>query len=1155
MKLKIIRQIIIMSKFILYGIFLQAFLCSFLLANEGRSQRKSLEEIYISIDLKNNSLQETFQVIENKTNFVFAFEKALIDEKDVSITTRSKNESLASLLRQISKDAGLSFKRINESIHVAKREYQQAPLTDIIYPIDQTQLKVTGRVTSAEDEEPLPGVSILIKGQTVGTTTDIDGNYSLSVTSDAVLQYSYIGFITKEITVNNQSKIDVQLMPDLEELEEVVVVGYGVQKKSDVTGSMVSVSSKELNVRPVTNAFEALQGNAAGVDITNSDRPGEVGSIRIRGVRSLNASSDPLYVVDGVPLMSSSAIETLNPKDIESIDVLKDASATAIYGSRGANGVIIVTTKKGKPGRFSLNYSGAFTAESIVDRNPSMNASDYITWRRWAYHNADPDNYAPGNAPTLENDEKIFNKSSLDFGTSWNNILNGWESGSWNPSKVSSTDFTDFVSKTGLTQQHTVSASGGTEKMNVYASFGYLDQEGTQIGQAYQRYTSNLSLDISPKDWFSLGGSINGSWSDQDYGMSTTGASSGSSPNSIYGAAKSIYAYAVPYDSLGQRIIYPGSDENVYTIIGEEDYSLHQRQMFRVIGSFYGTLDIGKITNPLKGLKYRVNFGPDFRNWREGVYIDQESVVRLGGTSFARLSNQRDFSWTLDNMLTYNKTLGVHDFGFTLLQTASSWNIESNSMSGINIPKASYLWNAFGSLDITDASYSASMGSGLSERQLTSYMFRLNYSLSDKYLITTSGRWDGASQLSDGHKWAFFPSVALGWRISEEGFLSSSNKIDQLKLRLGFGTTGNSAVSPYQTLGSVTSFYVPFGGESNELAYAINEQNYNKNSIPMANKSLSWEKTTQYNLGVDFSFFNGRVSGTLDLYKSYTKDLIMSMSIPTISGYKSTYANVGETKNKGVDITVNTVNVLTKDFEWRTNINAAWQKNEIVELAYGKNDMVDNGWFIGEELYVYYGYEADGIWQANEAEEMAKFNENGYNFEAGKVKPIDQNGDYEIDDEDRVIIGNRSPHWTAGFNNTFSYKNFELTAIIYGRLGYTNSTGGHYQGGRYNQTEIDYWTPDNTDAEYQKPIYSESGGDPYYSLLGYFSGSYIKLRTVSLGYFVPQQVTRKLKLQSLKLYAQAKNIAMLYSPIDFKDMDTGSTLFNRGFVFGVDVSF
>jgi len=423
------------------------------------------------------------------------------------------------------------------------------------------QITVAGTVTD-DQGAAIPGVAVMEKGTKNTAITDLSGSFTITVSSsESVLIVSFFGFETQEVAVAGQSTINIKLSPSMESIDEVVVVGYGTAKKSDVTGAMISVSEKELKSRPVANAFEAMQGRAAGVDITSNERPGEVGKILIRGTRSLTASSDPLYVIDGVTVMSSSTIETLNPRDIESVDILKDASATAIYGSRGANGVILITTKHGKEGRTTLEYSGNLTFENIIDKAPMMNASDYITWRRWAAFNANQ-TIVPGDQPTQVNDNAIFSK--LDA-TSLANVMLGWSSGSWDGSKVTSTDWTDFVTQTALIQEHSLSASGGTDKMTLYGSFGYLNQEGTMIGQKYKRYTTKLSIDIRPVEWFSMGGSINASWSDQDYGMSSLGAPSSSSPSSIYGAAQRVYSYALPYDASGNKILLPGGDDAVAT--------------------------------------------------------------------------------------------------------------------------------------------------------------------------------------------------------------------------------------------------------------------------------------------------------------------------------------------------------------------------------------------------------------------------------------------------------------------------------------------------------------------------------------------------------------------------------------------------------------
>ncbi|MBQ1626572.1 MAG: SusC/RagA family TonB-linked outer membrane protein, partial [Prevotella sp.] len=808
------------------------------------------------------------------------------------------------------------------------------------------QGNVSGKVVDATGE-PVIGASVVVKGTTTGAVTDIDGNFSIpNVPRNANLEISYIGFKTQSVSVSGKNAINVTLQEDRQMLDDVVVVGYGVQKKSDVTGAMASVSTEELNARPVNNALEALQGKAAGVDITTNERPGSLGSIRIRGERSLTAGNAPLYVVDGVPLMSASAIETLNPRDIETIDILKDASATAIYGSRGANGVVLVTTKQGRSGQMRIDYTGTLTVSNIVDRSPSMSAADFIDFRRWAAYNLDPTTYAHPNSPTLENDKILFD-SALDGQTSRDNVLKGWAGGTWDPSKVTNTNWTDFVTQTAISHEHTLAVSGGSEAMNAYASFGYLSNKGTQKGQWYDRYTGKISVNINPTKWFSIQASINGTWSEQDYGMSTLGGRSGSVPDAIYGTAKQIYNIAVPYDANGNVVINPGGESGIYTIMNEWNHSQQKSQTFRALGNFAATIDFGKIFAPVEGLRYKLNFGPDFRHWREGVYIDGFSAHKINadgseGVNFARLNTRRDFSWTLDNMIMFDRTFAEkHKVGVTLLQTASKWNVESNSMQAQNIAKDSYLWNAFNTVDVTNSDNKASISSGLQDRQLESYMIRLNYGFNERYLLTVSGRWDGASQLADGHKWDFFPSAALAWRASEEDFLKNVSWLSNLKLRLGIGVTGNSSVAPYETKGDIQQVYLPFNGRDNVIGYTTNEPYYTANQKTMANPELGWEKTTQWNLGIDYGFLNSRIFGSLDFYWSRTNDLIMGVTIPTLTGFPSTTANVGKSKNHGVEFTLNAIPVQTKDFQWETVFNIAYQKDEIVELAYGKNDMPD----------------------------------------------------------------------------------------------------------------------------------------------------------------------------------------------------------------------
>lgn len=1023
-------------------------------------------------------------------------------------------------------------------------------LTLMSFQLAAQTRQVTGSITDASNSEPLIGANILVKGRASGTVTDFEGKFSLEVdASDEIMVISYTGYQTTEIPIGNQSTFDIALNQNSTLLGEVVVVGYGVQRKSDVTGATVNVSAEEIASRPVRNVVEAMQGKAAGVDISSNERPGTVGNISIRGVRSLTASNSPLYVVDGIPLVTGTVsasgndvtlggIDNLNPSDIESIDILKDASATAIYGSRGANGVVLITTKQGKAGRMQLDFSSSLITENIREFSPLMDAGEYIEYRRWArYYIVGQSVYPRGDQPTFANDEAIFSGDPVAL----ENIRQGWSGGTWDPSKLTSTDWTDFVTRTGITTQNTLSASGGTEKMTAYGSFGYTNNRGVVQGQDFKRYNANVRIDLNPTSWFSFGGTLNGSFMIQEFGQSTAANVGVSVRDGLYESARTIFSYTLPYDDDGNRVEFPGGDIAVKTIIGEAELSQDQRTTMRAFGSIYAQLDIGNIFPVLDGLKFRTNFGPDIQDWRDGIFLDATSVIR-NGSSFASLEKAQRFTYTLDNLLYYNKTAGSHDFGLTLLQSQTKFSSESSFIAADNIPLASQKWNALGSV-----SSLRSWSSGFVESAILSYMARLNYSFNDKYLLTVSGRYDGASQLAEGNKWDFFPSAALGWRLDQESFMDGVNWIEQLKLRLGVGVTGNAAIDPYSTKGRLDAIFYPFGGISTPGQ---------QNVTTLANKDLGWEKTTQFNAGIDFSFTNGKVFGSLDVYTSNTNDLLVQKSIPTVTGYTDTYANIGETRSNGIDLTLNTINIASRDFQWSSTLNASYQDNKIISLANGKFDDINNGWFIGQSQSVIYGYEAAGIWQERDAAEMAKFNDNGHTFTPGNVRPVDQNGDYVIDaNNDQVIIGSTIPKYILGLTNTFNYKGFELSIFVYGRMKYFYNTGGEGLVGRYNQISVDYWTEVDPDSEFQKPIYSEGFGDEYFRSLGYKDGSFIKIRNISLGYNLPATATGKLGISNLRLYVQAANPGFVFNNIPLIDPDVRYHASNRGFVSGINVQF
>jgi len=1007
---------------------------------------------------------------------------------------------------------------------------------------------VTGKVTDASGN-PMEGATVVEKGTKNSTLTKEGGVFHLNVASGkAKLVISFVGHEPQEIAVDNKASLNVSLKGSNDALSDIVVIGYAAVKRTDVTGSVAGISQQDIKSRPVVTALDAMQGKIAGVDITTNTRPGVLGDITIRGVRSLTASNTPLFVVDNIPL-STGTIDNIDPNDIESIDVLKDASATAIYGSRGANGVVIVTTKSGKNGKLVLSLNSSATFEKIHDGDIMMNSSQYIDFRRWAYYYSNPLAFPRGDQPTVANDKFIFLASADP--SAWANIAKGWASGKWDGSQVPTTDWRGMVSQTGVTNTQFMSVSGGSDKVKAYASFGYLNNKGTSIGQAFTRYSGRSNVDIAATKWFSMGSNINVSYNIQEFGQSTTGSSAVSATGSIYESARALFPYAVPYDSAGNRILYPGGDAAFKTIVNEINYTKDERTNLRAFGSFYGQVDLGAVIPALKGLRYRMNFGPDFSLYKDGVFVDGQSVIGAG-INRASLAKGQAFSYTLDNLVYYNKNIKDHSFGLTLLQSYTKFSADTSSIAALGIPFSSQLWNALTQANISPSNLTG-YSSNLTQYQLLSYMARLNYGYADKYLLTVSVRRDGSSVLGTGHKYSTFPSAAVAWRMNRERFLENVSWLNDLKLRFGVGVTGNSAIAPYSTQGAVTPLFYPF--LSSTTAGSLP-------SATLANQNLEWERTTQYNAGIDFSILNRRVTAVFDVYTSNTPNLLLNRAIPSVTGYTNIYANIGATANHGFDFSLYTVNVKTRDLTWTTTTNFSFQKEHIVSLSNGKQDDINNLWFIGQPIGIIYGYQSAGIWHYSDSATYKQFNANGNVFSAGNVRPVDQNGDHKIDpNNDRKIIGNTRPNYIVGMTNSISYKGFELSVFLYGRLKYWFSTGGESESARGTQRLINYYTENNQNSDYQKPIYTAGAGDPYSVILGYQKASFIKVRNISLAYNMNPSLLKKTGIGSLRLYAQATNPGMLFQKIKYIDMDVYNSttnptgIANRGVTFGINASF
>ncbi len=928
----------------------------------------------------------------------------------------------------------------------------------------QQNKKVTGQVTD-EQGEPIIGASVKIVGTTQGIVTDLDGNFTLDAPSKVTLEISYIGFLSQKVAATPGSPVRVTLHSDEQALDEVVVVGYGSVKRSDVTGSVSSLDASSITSASQTNAIDAMQGRISGVNITrNAARPGGSYNIVIRGKSSINNSNEPLWVIDGIP--TSSDARDLNPADIEKIDVLKDASATAIYGSRGANGVVIVTTKRGKEGKFSINYDGYYGARVASNLPNMMNGDEFVKFR----------------TDLFQSQGKSTDRSNAEFFTpeEWERIDNGIY-----------TDWIDLVMRTGQQYSNTITASGGDAKGTFSLGIGQLHEEGTVRDQDYNRYNLHLNVNRKFLKSWEMGGSLYFTYSKQNEGSYETLRSAYRLPQVAY-----------PYDADGNLTYHVfRNDATTNPLLESTDDGEHrENKRYRVFGNVYLQY------KPFKDLTLKTQFAPQMLYTRNGVLVGTNAKNSSGNSAIVEVKYNQSLYWSYvwDNQLTYDKQFDKHHLNASLVQSIQMEQWETSGQSAKNFPFNSY-WYNIGSAGLSNQTASTT---NFQKRTLASVLARVQYSYNDRYLLTVSGRYDGSSRLADGNKWSFFPSTALAWRMTEEDFMKPLTAISNLKLRLSYGVTGNDAVSIYGTQSGVSRLNYDYGG--NVIAA------YYKSGL--ANKNLTWEKTHEINVGLDFGFFRNRINGSIDIYQRDAKDLIMKRNIPSTTGWTSIWDNIGWVRNRGVELALNTVNIQSKNFGWETNITFSKNNNKIVELYNGKQDDVANKWFIGEPLDVNYDYVYDGIWQSNEADEAAKY---GQSPGQVKVKDLDSNG--VINSDDKRIIGQRSPKWIGSITNTFTYKNFDLSVYIYTQQGAQlqdafMSAYMTYEG-NYKQVSVDYWTPENPSTKYPQP----GNKGKYFDSMRYVDVSFVRVGSITLGYNLPKSLLEKVNVKQARLYVTTNN--------------------------------
>jgi len=967
------------------------------------------------------------------------------------------------------------------------------------------QQTITGKVTD-ESQEPLIGVNVVVKGTNNGATTDAEGRYTLSVPTNATaLIFSYIGFAEQEILIENRSEISITLSAGDQRLEEVVVVGYGTQQRKDLTGSVASIKGQEILQVPSLNAIKSMQGLVAGVDIvSNSNAPNASPVIRIRGNRSINAGNDPLIVVDGLPF--SGSLNDLNTGDIKSVEVLKDASATAIYGSRGANGVILITTNRGEKGIIRINYNGYYGIQTALNAPDLMNGAEYAEFVREAQRNATPTRYnSPTPSKTL--DETMFYFRNADVEAS---VLGAYDAnGNYDPTKVRDFDWIDEVTRTGMQQEHQLSIATGNDRSQTSFSLGYFNNVGVVKGFDYERLNLRLTYDNQIFRNFKIGGTL------------ATSINNNRSTDNLYELGGAVNPLSPVRNAEGNLILEPASDPLTYNPLIRYEGASTEAVSNRFYGNFFAELGL------FEGLKYRLSFSPDYSLVRTGSF--RNSLANQGSPASASYNTNQPFHYVLDNVLTYDKIINTrHKINVTLLQSIEKDRFESSGASVRDVP---YDQQQF--YNIGTANEVASISSSLSEWSLSSVMARVNYGFNGKYLLTLTGRYDGSSRLAPGNKWDFFPSAALAWNASEEPFIQNLNIFSDLKVRASYGITGNTAIAPYQTQGGlVRTIYA----NENLPAYG-----YQPDLI--INPDLGWEKTGQANIGVDVGLWEDRLSATVDVYQQNTTDLLLARQLPTASGFASIVENIGSTRNTGIEVALRGVvfDGPNRKLRWTNQVTFTKNKEEIVELYNGKVDDIGNRWFIGYPVTTYFDYKKIGIFQNTDADKelIATYNKNGSSFAPGEIKIQDTNGDSKINADDRVILGSAVPEWYGSLNTTVEFGGFDLNFLIFARQGQTINDGqGILYEGRENWLNVDYWTPNNPTNAFPRPVTGRR--TPLFAnTLAYQDGSFIRLRNVTLGYRLPEGLLTKLRASNFRIYATALNPLLI---TDFRGIDPeGST--------------
>ncbi|MFT4156239.1 TonB-dependent receptor [Parafilimonas sp.] len=1077
--------------------FLLATSFQLLFATPSRSQ--SIDEFTISFNLHNEDLPDALKKIEAASPFHFMYR---YDEvKNIkNINLSAKKLTVAEALQKILANTVFTYKQVNNQIL-------------IVYDNSATKPIIKGKITNASGE-PLSSVSITVKNETGGVYSDESGNYTINASAGDTLVFSYVGYNTRQIVVGNQGIINVVLDLNITSLDQVVVVGYGTVKKKDLTGAVSTIGEDDIKSTPMVSLDRALQGRVSGVQVTaNSNKPGGGTTVRIRGTGSVNAGNDPLYVIDGYPVGD---LNSINPQDIESIDVLKDASATAIYGSRGSNGVVIITTKRGKNGQSNLNFDGYYGIQKLRKKIGLLNAQEYAEFINEARINGGGTAYFDGSSA----DRPL--PSALGKGTDWQ----------------------DVVFQQAPIQSYQLSSNGGDIKTQYAISGSYFEQEGIIVGSYFKRYSLRANLDRQVKPWFKMGASMLGTHSVSNNSRTET---DGGAAGGVTNAALNFAPIWPVYDSTGvyYRDLSALNGNLVDNPLGLAKEVTDQYKVIRLLANAYAEIKFNE------DLSFRTTFGADLFNSKENYYATR--LIGLGSSvnGQASIATAQNINWLNENTLNYKHVFDKHNINAVIGYTAQAYHNETLGASASNFNNDFALYNNLG-LGATLAAPS----SGVAEWALTSYLARVNYGYDNRYLLTLTARTDGSSRFGPGNKYGFFPSGAFAWRISDEKFFKRLSWISDAKLRASYGLTGNQAIGDYAYMATIVGSTAILGGASPAIRIG---------GVPniISNYKLGWESNKQLDAGLDLGFLNDKIRFTADYYIKNTYNLLFSVSIPQTTGYSSSLSNIGQVRNQGLELALATSLGNERAFAWDANFNLSFNKNKVIKLDGSESYLTGTGsghlqvyntvqLKVGNPLGNFYGRVFDGIFQSQD--EIDQSAQPG--AAPGDIRYKDLDGNGTINDDDRTIIGNGYPKYISGFNNTLSYKGFQLTVFFQGSFGNDILNFQRFDlynlNGNNNQAKavVNRWTPTNPSNII--PRANSLGGQRILSSFHIEDGSYIRMKNIALSYSLPQSFIQKIKGRFLKVYVSAQNLWTItkYKGYDPEVNFSGSSATSQGMDYG-----